>query len=260
MNVSIYRENKIRIILNFFLLAGLLFANKLLAAENMTDQKIVAYVEKRSETYEIINLNRIDTGLSYSDGYLIYKEKGSYNGSVLSFNEKVIGYFGIDQMVPILCTDSIGANGEFVGQCKEVEDAPIHIEIPFFPNGKKAEIYKPDGQLLFEIDLTSIASCNENMSCEGGEDNVNCPSDCEKQVKENGIKEEVINNTEGESSQKGKFYLMLAFAVVDLAAIFLIALYYFWWRRRKQSGMPNAAKTDQKDNQAGKNSQDFNNN
>lgn len=181
----------------------------------MTSQKIIAYIEKKGQSYEVVSLNAADVGYVYSDNFEIFKSQGLHNGRVVSSKGAVLGYFGIDQMIPVLCTDSIGPDGDFAGGCREAENAPVHIEIPYFPNGQRAEIYRPDGQFMFQIDLLGFALCDENLICEAGENYENCPSDCQR-PNVGGEAKPVIG--EEKSSASAWLWPLLIFALISVGA------------------------------------------
>ncbi len=107
--------------------------------------------------------------------------------------------------------------------------------MPYFPNGKYADIYDPFGKKVLTIDLASKATCNENGKCDTPiEDSENCPRDCVKgETKLDPVLMEkagiVQTDTENNSTAPGKWILIAAGIILVLASL------GFWlWRRYRE--------------------------
>ncbi|HEY4513433.1 MAG TPA: hypothetical protein VJH06_02890 [Candidatus Paceibacterota bacterium] len=102
-----------------------------------------------------------------------------YNGNVKSFLGKTLGYFPADEMVIIRCREEFQDDGTIIGGCEEVPEGDLLLYMPYFNNGKYADIYNPDNKKILTIDLSAKATCNENNRCDTPvEDSLNCSMDC----------------------------------------------------------------------------------
>lgn len=92
--------------------------------------------------------------------------KDSYSGKIISIKNSPLAtvYFSPTSLVS-------GTSGK------------LSLEAPYFPNAKTAIFYDALGKELLTIDLApSGPLCNEDGVCNAnfGEDNQNCPADCQK--------------------------------------------------------------------------------
>ena len=229
----------------FFIALGLLFLSifpsNLVHAEELTTQKILkvsAY--KKAGVYTIQKIDISSGKLVYSDNYTDYKGK-YYNGRVVSFGGKTLGNFLAGDFSLNLCSDWINpATRKIEGGCKPMPEGDILIDIPFFPNGKYAEIFDPNGKSVLNVDLTSKAVCNENNICDKPvEDNANCSSDCQVEkgyTMGNGTLENKNNlNQEGEplTKKNSDWVWPLVKIFLVLITIPIIILIIFWWRKNR---------------------------
>ena len=106
-----------------------------------------------------------------------------YSGSVISFLGKTLGYFSANGVIIKECREQFKKDGTITGGCKEVLDGSLVLRLPYFNNGKYAEIYDPNNKKILTIDLSLKATCNENNRCEPPvEDNINCSVDCKEKA------------------------------------------------------------------------------
>jgi len=225
-----------RVILLLAALAIFLPIARTQAMESSTDKFVRIEISKEKNAYQIRKLEVVDTvdyPKKYSpDSFEPYK--GSYNGRVVSFKEAVLGYFPTLPLQVTICKDKHNPKtGKMEGGCEELDSGPISLDVPFFPNGKFADIYSPQGEKLLTIDLSSIATCNENGQCEKEkrESYGTCPSDCENE----GLKQLKIVDTPPTANPadktplaKSNLYLWIIVALVVISAI---AGLYLWKKR-----------------------------
>lgn len=232
-----HKERKMRktYFLAFFsiiIVAMFLFYTRTSSATELFTQKFVAVsVEKNGPDYRVSDLRIANSKYVYSDTYEIYK--GRNDGRIVSFQGKDLGYFPAGSLETILCRDEFNEKtGEISGGCEEVSKGSLLINIPYFPNGKFADIYNEKGEKVFTINLTSIATCNENTTCEQRENQENCPSDCD--IKDALSKFKVVeSNPESAAtteSEKGNAWYVLAAALALISAL----VFYFIWRKRQR--------------------------
>jgi len=134
---------------------------------------------KKGSNYEIRGFEVTTGEFSYKTDYQSWQGK-SANGKVISFGDKILGYFIVNyNLKPIYCSDGTNEEGNPTGECQELPEGSLTVQLPYFPNGKYADIYDPSGKKVLTIDLTSKATCNENDQCDRPiEDGENCPQDC----------------------------------------------------------------------------------
>jgi len=126
----------------------------------------------------------MDVGLGdfeYLSDYKIWENK-FYNGRLTSFKEIPLGFFSVTNSLAIVqCRDTFDKDGNMAGGCSELPEGELTIQLPYFPNGKYADIFDLSGKKVLTIDLSSKATCNENDRCDRPvEDSENCPQDCKK--------------------------------------------------------------------------------
>jgi len=144
--------------------------------EKITDVSLF----KQGENYRVNNMKVIIGEYSYLKSYEFYKNK-VFNGLIGSFSDQTLAYFPIKNGLSIVQCKDILENNIITGGCKEIPEGDLTIQLPYFPNGKYADIYDPFGKKVLTIDLTSKATCNENEVCDRPvEDSENCPQDCQK--------------------------------------------------------------------------------
>lgn len=72
------------------------------------------------------------------------------------------------------------ANKLLAEYSSDIKDGRNFIELPYFLNTAGVEIFNPDNKILIILNinhLKTILACNENNTCELGEENL-CPLDC----------------------------------------------------------------------------------
>lgn len=139
-------------------------------------------IHKKSDDFKLQNIEVNIYKCAYLDSFNFWSKK-SFNGRVISFKNVILGYFGVDNNLTItICSDSMDEKNNITGGCQELREGDITVQLPYFPNGKYADIFDPFGEKVLTIDLSSKATCNENDQCDQPiEDGENCPQDCVKQ-------------------------------------------------------------------------------
>lgn len=212
-----------------------------LTAEHITDKSIMLNIHKSGGKYALQDVIKISDGAKsgYLDDYQIYKGK-TYNGRVVSYLGKTLGYFPASDMQIVICRDNFDSKTSDEGGCEEISDGDIPLRIPYFPNGKDVEIYSPQGEKIFTANLSAVAVCNENNVCENSENIDNCPSDCQKNepaIDTNKIQNNKsldissINNQTEQNQQKNN---LLPYIITACFAI-LAGIIIFFWIKRKRS-------------------------
>lgn len=87
----------------------------------------------------------------------IYKGYDFY-GRIVSSSGKVLGYFPAREMPTVRCWDKFDPKTkQMSGGCDEMNQAEIHLRIPFFSGGKSLEIFNPKGEKILNMDISSMA-------------------------------------------------------------------------------------------------------
>lgn len=208
-----------------------------------TEKSVVAHIYKNQSGYSINELKVIGGKSDYRYDYEIYKGT-DYDGNVVSFSGKILGYYPANQMSLMLCFDNFDPKANNKGGCQELKEGNIELRIPYFPNGKYADIYNPKGEKILTIDLSSKATCNENNICDKPiEGNGNCPSDCEAEeeaVSPNGQKSSGYSSEQAvatdqtqpiQEKKKGMSTVMLVLLIIVLLVV-VIGVVIFWLKKR----------------------------
>lgn len=143
-----------------------------------TDKTINVDIFKDGDSYQINDLRVVILQRPFSNNYKIYKDNG-YNGTIVSFNGSSLGFFPTNLSIKMCSDGRDPVTKKSKGTCVEMKKGKMLLQLPYFPNGKYADIYDLNGKKVLTIDLVSKATCNENGMCEQPkEDGANCPSDC----------------------------------------------------------------------------------
>jgi hypothetical protein len=143
-----------------------------------TEKAIEVIMHKKDSTYIVQSLDVTLLPYPYHISDQILKGK-AYTGNIISFLGKSLGYFTANDVILTICSDKLGSDGKMTGGCEDVPEGDVLVRMPYFNNGKYADIYDPDNKKILTIDLSSKATCNENNICEPPiEDSLNCASDC----------------------------------------------------------------------------------
>jgi len=207
--------------------------------ENASKQ-INVNMYKKADSFRIDNLEVVVVDFHYSQNYNEWKDK-SFNGCVLSFKNKPLGYFGAPGNLSITnCEDYIDDNGNPIGDCTEQTEGELTVQLPYFPNGKYADIYDPAGKKVLTIDLSSKATCNENDKCDQPiEDSENCPQDCKKNEPVINIQSTNLTPVSADQSvADGSTEKKIGFSPIIIIAIILVlglsgGIGYYVYRRNK---------------------------
>gem|GEM_PF-1276663 len=202
----------------------------------ITQKVINVELYKKNNGYEVKGFEIVFGEFHYLSDYKKWKGV-SHNGKVVSFKKENLGFFYIPNALSVvLCDDGVDKDGNMVGGCRSLPEGELVVQIPYFPNGKYADIFDPSGKKVLTIDLTSKATCNENDKCDQPiEDGENCPQDCKNQepkldpvVVE---KAKVAQNDSQKISSKSVNWIM----ILAFGAILFIAVLGIWlWRRYRK--------------------------
>jgi len=121
-----------------------------------------------------------------------------------------------------------------------IKKVPLKLSFPYQSYAKSMNIYNKNGRLVFAIDLSKYATCNQNGFCDVNENKNNCKQDCDKEEFMRLIKlanEEKVSKTNvtvpktrEEISQKSK---VLPFVLVIIIILIIVAFVLFWVKRRQ---------------------------
>jgi hypothetical protein len=193
--------------------------------EKSTEKSVEVRLYKKGVDFSVQSLRVLPVKNQYADDYKEVKGL-SYNGTVFSFKGASLGFFSIDNMEIVLCSDQFKNDGTISGGCEDVPEGELSIYVPYFPNGKYVDIYNPEGKKVLTIDLSSKATCNENNNCDSPlEDSINCPSDCKdnQPIIESSLKQQTSVQNENSLSQNEQGWLeswgKLALAALILAVV-----------------------------------------
>lgn len=196
----------------------------------------------RNESYETSNMHVALGKFHYLPDYKIFRSN-SFNGVVVSFSGNSLGFFALRDISPVICSDERKENGQMRGGCIKLSEGKITIQLPYFPNGKYADIYDPYGKKVLTIDLSSKATCNEDGKCDQPvEDSENCSQDC--RAEEPKIDPRIIEQAETESHKQATAESGLAtnfanlnrrtFLIVGGVILAFLFLGFWLWRRYKR--------------------------
>lgn len=198
-------------------------------------------IHKKDDSFSAEDLEMIVGDSQYSDNYSEWENK-FFNGCVSSFKNQRLGCFPVSgNLSTTVCSDYTDADGNPTGECVDQPEGDLAIQLPYFPNGKYADIFDPAGKKVLTIDLSSKATCNENDQCDQPiEDSENCPQDCKKQ--EPKVDPVLMKQAEAEqqatSSEDGKISLSdLDWWPLIIGLILLFGgggLGYYIYRKNKQ--------------------------
>lgn len=205
-----------------------------------TTSHINVSLHKKQDKYVLQKELSVSEGKNgYKDEYQLYKGK-KYNGSINSFMGKSLGYFPADEMAIMICMDGFGSESG----CQELSEGDIELRLPYFPNGKYADIYNPKGEKVLTIDLTAVATCNENRVCDAPKENLaSCPLDCVKAEEfsnlnvtgqENNSKL-IDESTDQAAAVKKSGSLLLPIMLITLAILIIAGSVIFWLKRGKNN-------------------------
>lgn len=125
----------------------------------MAEKFMKVNLYKKDDVYKVESLEVIMEKFNYLSDYKIWKDN-SYNGRLISFRDKDLGYFAVNSLSTIICGDGFDASGNLTGGCEDLPEGNLTVQLPYFPNGKSADIFDPSGKKVLTIDLSSKATCN----------------------------------------------------------------------------------------------------
>ncbi len=120
-----------------------------------------------------------------------------------------------------------------------VKKVPLKLSFPYQSYAKTMNIYNKDNRLVFTIDLSQYATCNQNGFCDVNENKNNCKQDCDKEeflrlikiANEKSLPKTNITIKEKEVTPEKLTLWPTIFAIIILLLAALIT--YFWIKKRK---------------------------
>lgn len=214
--------------------------NPSLSTDHTADKSIILNIHKSGGKYALQGAIKLVDGAksNYVDSYQLYKRK-AYNGGVISFSGKPLGYFPANNMVIVICRDNFNPNAQDRGGCEEIFKGDIQLRVPYFPNGKYADFYNTNSEKILTVDISSVAVCNENSVCENSENIDNCPSDCQKNeplADTNQIQNSKpinISPTNNQTNQKQQKNNPVPYIIIVIFIIFAGIMIFFWIKRKR---------------------------
>lgn len=217
-------------------------SNPNLSTQHTTDKSIILNIHKSSGKYLLQGAIKLVDGAKsdYVDSYQIYKGK-AYDGGIVSFSGKPLGYFSANDMVIVICRDNFNPNDQEYGGCEEISEGNIQLRIPYFPNGKYVDFYNKNSEKILTVDISSVAVCNENSACENSENISNCPTDCQKNESTDNTDQtqnskpsdlSPINNQVDQGQQKNNLIPYIIIAII----IVFVGMVIFIWIKKKRNG------------------------
>lgn len=242
------QQRKENLLIAFVLCTLFIFGQTAIARADVTvDTSIILNVHKSGGIYSLSEAIRVADGAKsgYTDDLQLFKGK-IYNGNVVSFFGKSLGYFAAPELVFVLCKDNFSPTATDHGGCEDLPDGDSQLRVPYFPNGKYVDFYNTRSEKILTVDISSVATCNENNTCEATfENEINCPSDCHSQtpiiaeptVSDNNLitTEPVVSNNNlitTEQPQKNNLFIYIVASIFFVITLGLII--FLWIRKRKE--------------------------
>lgn len=106
---------------------------------------------------------------------------GDYKARIISFKDVILTIINFKPLWVVAGDKLNPQTNQFEGGMtfRSSGSFPFVLQLPYYPNAEYAEIFDPDGNKQLKIYLTAFARCNENKICDPGEEEKDCPSDCQ---------------------------------------------------------------------------------
>lgn len=214
--------------------------NPSLSIDHTADKSIILNIHKSGGKYLLQGAIKLVDGAKsdYVDSYQIYKGK-AYDGRVVSFSGKPLGYFPANDMAIVICRDNFNPNAQDRGGCEELSEGDIQLRIPYFTNGRYVDFYNKNSEKILTVDISSVAVCNENSVCENSENINNCPSDCQKNEsaintnQNQNNKPPDISPTDNQTDQEQQKNNAAPYIIIAVLVIFVGTIIFFWIKRKR---------------------------
>ncbi len=120
------------------------------------------YVVNLNYDKEKISLIKVYVKLGYAPGRKIQPEEG-YRCEVISFKGEKLDSFKFMPPTRWFYDYIDPETGELAGGIREVEVVDFTLVIPYFPGGKRIDLYNPQGEKILEIDVSQFAEVQEEF-------------------------------------------------------------------------------------------------
>lgn len=132
-------------------MATILYSSELKTIYKNTDKTLTMHLYKKNGEYIVKALSVRNAKFDYLENNESFK--GLHYGRIVSYKGKTLGYSRTTDMAIIVCWDDFNPKAEIRGGCEELSEGDIILQMPFFPDGKYAELFDSDEQKILTIDL-----------------------------------------------------------------------------------------------------------
>jgi hypothetical protein len=207
------------------------------AEEKFAEKSLQAIIQNTNGSYQIENLSFFVKKQSYQSTLDSFKGKAS-NGVVISFKGEPLGFFSIAPDYEEFVCGRDEAKSESANTiCSAPAEGEFLISVPYFPNGKYADVYDKSGKKVLTVDLSLKAACNENSRCDRPiEDSENCPQDCKSNEPkiEPALLQLAKDNAVAEANQnKNPFNVWILAAGIASLLLAGVLGYFFYQKNRE---------------------------
>jgi hypothetical protein len=108
--------------------------------------------------------------------------QGNYQAKIFSFKNELLDQIYFYPYNIIFYDMYNPKTRQWTGGTKIIKTGGFLLTLPYYPNAKYVEIFNDKGEKQLTIDVSKFAVCNENGICEKGEDEKNCPQDCQEKA------------------------------------------------------------------------------